>query len=364
VTEERWPLDYRHGRLSLGDALTLDGTAVSRLTPGLSTGDLARAAFVDVETTGLAGGTGTYVVLVGLGTFEDRSFRLRQFFLAHLGFEAAMLAAVSEALANRRVIVSFNGRRFDLPILETRFILNRLQPTTLGLPHLDLLYPARRLYRQRLSSCRLASLEEALLRVHREDDLPGWAIPGLYIDYLREGRTGPLPAVFRHNALDILSLVTLLGHLGRVAGEQLPADPDDCLALARWDEMEGRLTDAASLYEAALRNGFDEEVRTAAARRLARLCRRLGRWDDQVRVLRDWLGNDGTPSAKLEALVELAKMEEHRQRDYASAEALTRQALALVEVMTVRGGAPMLRQLRREALEHRLWRLRRRTCPT
>ncbi len=364
MTEDRWPLDYRHGSLLLKHALTPDGTAMSRLAPGVSTGDLARAAFVDVETTGLAGGTGTYVFLVGLGTFEDRSFRLRQFFLAHLGCEAAMLAAVSEAVADCRVIVSFNGRRFDLPLLETRFILNRLPPTTLRLPHLDILYPVRRLYRRRLPSCRLASLEEALLGVHREDDLPSWAIPGIYIDYVREGRTEPLHAVFRHNAVDILSLATLLGHLSRVADEQLPADPDDCLALARWDEMEGRLTDAVPLYEAALGNGFDDEVRTVAARRLARLYRRLGRWDDQTRVLRDWVGNDKTPSAKLEALVELAKVEEHRHHDYASAEALARQALAIVEVMALRGRAPIMPQLGREALEHRLWRLRRRTCPT
>jgi hypothetical protein len=128
--------------------------------------------------------------------------------------------------------------------------------------------------------------------------------------------------------------------------------------------MEGRPEQAMRLYETALENGCDEEARTVARRHVARLYRRLGRWSDQARVLRDWVANDNTPVTRLEALIELAKLEEHRHRDYASAEALTRQALALVEVMDLRGRTPMLPVLRRDALEHRLWRLRRRTCAT
>ena len=146
---------------------------------------------MDVETTGLVGGTGTYVFLVGLGTFEDSAFHLRQFFLAGLGGERAMLAAVAEVLAGCRALVSFNGRWFDLPLLETRLTLSRLPALHQGLPHLDLLYPARRLYRRRLPSCRLVSLEEALLGLEREDDIPGCAIPALYFDYVRRGEAGP-----------------------------------------------------------------------------------------------------------------------------------------------------------------------------
>jgi len=360
LAEEWWPLDYRHGRLALGDALSLDGPALSRLEPGLSASDLGDAAFVDVETTGLAGGTGTYVFLVGLGTFEGSAFRLRQFFLADLGREAAMLAAIAEALAGCRALVSFNGRQFDLPLLETRLTLSRLPALAPDLPHLDLLYPARRLYRRRLSSCRLASLEEALLGLEREDDVPGWAIPPLYFDYLRRGEAGPLRIVFRHNALDILSLVALLAHLGHIIGGDPPADPDDCVALARWDEMEGRLADAGRLYAAALDGGADGEGRALALRRLARLYRRLGRWEDAARLWREEAENGGAPERRLEALIELAKLEEHRRRDYATAEAVTRRALSLVELLTLRGGGRTIPSLRREALEHRLWRLRRR----
>jgi hypothetical protein len=355
VIEESWPLGFRHGRLPLEDGLALDGTAMLRLAPGLGAPDLARAAFVDAETTGLAGGTGTYAFLVGLGTFEDGSFRLRQFFLAHLGGEAAMLAAVSDVLASRRAIVSFNGRRFDLPLLETRFTLSRIPPMGLGLPHLDLLYPARRLFRRRLSSCRLTYLEEALLGVQRGDDLPSWMIPSLYFDYVQ-----PLSAVFRHNALDILSLVALLAHLGRLVSGKPPADPDDCFALARWDDSERRLADAVPLYETALGCSSQQDMRTVSLRRLARLYRRLGRWDDLARVMQEEAGGDRPPSHRLEALVELAKLEEHRHRDYAAAEILAQQALTLAEIMALRGPASAMPPLSCEALQHRLWRLRRR----
>jgi len=361
LAEEWWPADHLHGRRALQDALSLDGAALSRLTSGVDTPHLADAAFLDVETTGLSGGTGTYVFLVGLGTFDDGAFRLRQFFLADLSGERAMLAAVAEALASRGAIVSFNGRCFDLPLLDTRLLLNRLPLPCEGLPHLDLLYPARRLYRGRLPSCRLAVLESVLLRVAREDDVPGWAIPSLYFDYLRAGRAGPLRHVFRHNALDILSLVTLAAHLGGLAAGSAPRQPEDVLALARWDESEGCLTEAAGLYQAALDDdGLQGEPRSHARRRLAYLCRRLGRREDAKRLWRRQAGDGGPLGQRLEALVELAKLEEHRLRDYAAAEALTRRALLLLEVAALRSGQPAAHLLAREALEHRLWRLRRR----
>jgi uncharacterized protein YprB with RNaseH-like and TPR domain len=367
LAEEWWPLDHRHGRLALGEALSLSAPGLSRLTPGLSSLDLAAAAFLDVETTGLVGGTGTYVFLVGLGTFEpaggpsgDGAFRLRQFFLADVPDERVMLAAVAEALMGCRALVSFNGRQFDLPLLETRLTLSRLPALPPGLPHLDLLYPARRLYRRRLPCCRLASLEDALLGLEREDDVPGWAIPALYFDYVRTGRAGPLRAVFRHNALDILSLVALLAHLGQTIGGGPPADLDDCVALARWDESEGRLAEAVQLYEVALDGGADGEGRALAMRRLARLYRRLGRWEDAARLWHQEAENGGTAARRLEALIELAKLEEHRRRDYKAAEAVTRRALSLVELLTLRGDGRTMPSLGREALEHRLWRLRRR----
>lgn len=359
LTDRSWPLTHSHGRLPLGDALAVTGVALSRLAPGLRSKELAHAAYVDVETTGLAGGTGTYVFLTGVGTFEEGSFRVRQFFLADLAGERAMLAAISDALAGRPALVSFNGRSFDVPMIETRLTLNRLAPLS-AIRHLDLLYPSRRLYRGRLPSCRLGELEERLLGFTREDDVPGWLVPSLYIEYMHTGRAGPLRAVFRHNALDILSLVALLSHLGQVVGGTTVAGGEDYLALGRWAESEGRLADAASAYDGALRVSSDGMARSTARGRLAHLHRRANRLEEAAHLWREETESNGPVEGRLAGMVELAKLEEHRWRHYAEAEALTRRALSLLEVTTRRRANPTHPQLQREALEHRLRRLLRR----
>ena len=359
VAEKKWPLDHGHGRLRLGEALGLNQRAMARLAPRHEPGDLGQAAFVDVETTGLAGGTGTHAFLIGVGTFEGSFFRLRQYFLADLPGEAAMLDATSQILSSCGPVVSFNGRTFDLPLLETRFTLNRLVVPDTSTRHLDLLYPARRLFRHRLPSCRLASLEQGPLSVERKNDLPGSAIPGIYFEYLRASRSNALSTVFRHNALDILSLVTLLACLGGLVGDEAPADPEDCLALARWDESEGRPQEATALFESALAASTREHTRSLAFRHLVRLYRRQGKWIDLGRVLWRHAQGSGPPEDKLHALVELAKLEEHRHRNYAAAETLTRQALATAEVMDLASRLAVTSRWR-EALEHRLLRLRRR----
>jgi len=353
--EEWHRLDYRHGNVFLGERRVPGDEALLRLAPGLTAADLAGAAFIDVETTGLVGGTGTYVFLIGVATFENDSLRLRQLFLSDLGRERAMLAELASLLHGCRCLVTFNGKRFDVPLLETRFILSRLAPTLGRLPHVDLLYPARRLYRRRLPSCSLASLESAVLGFERGVETPGWAIPQLYFDYVRSGRVEPLAPVFRHNKLDLLSLVALLGHLGRLVGSEAPRCSEDCLAIAVWDDAEGRLEEAARLYEAAIigarRNGLGE-----IQERLARLYRRLGRWEEAVRLWRE-LARDTNPVRRMDALIELAKFAEHRNRDYHAAEDFTREALAIAASPDMRGEPLAGIGPRQARLAHRLHRV-------
>ncbi len=358
LSERRWRLEHYHGHRALGEALAIESQTISRLASGLKNEDIARTLFVDVETTGLAGGTGTLAFLVGFGGFEGDTFLVRQLFLAGPSGEEAMLAATLETFSSAAAVVTFNGRCFDLPLLETRFTLNRLRPPA-DLPHLDLLYPARRLYRRRLPSCRLAHLETALLGLEREDDVPGWLIPSLYFDYLRFGRAAPLEAVFRHNALDILSMVTLLAHLASVVAGGGTRDTADCLALARWEEVEGHLPEATSLYESALSNGDDEEDWMHSVRALMRLYRRNARWLDMETMLRCVIERHQVAEHRLEALVALAKLKEHQQRRFGEAESLTRQALALAEAREARGFRPD-DEFSEEALQHRLARLHRR----
>ncbi len=228
-----------------------------------------------------------------------------------------------------------------MPVVETRLTMARVASPWAGWPHFDLLHPMRRLYRHRMPGCRLADAERRLLRIERPDDIPGWLIPSLYFDYLRAGRAAPLRGVFRHNAEDVLSLVGVLARLARLLdGEAL--DPEDAVAVARWWEHAGEPQRAMGLYREALPwlEGGDDWA--WAARRHAGLCRRHGGRHESV-PLWEALHGLGDRAAGLQLAIHL----EHHARDPLAAERITR---ALID------GAPLAE---RDALEHRLARLRR-----
>jgi len=335
------PLDHRHGALPLAAALDAPPAALARLLPAGDAPHPSRLAFFDIETTGLAGGTGTWVVLAGLGSYEDGAFRLRQYFLPGPAHEPAMLAMLAADLARFDGIVTYNGRAFDLPLVESRLTLARLRPPWTGRPHFDLLHPVRRLYRHRMPACRLADAERRLLRLERPDDVPGWLIPSLYFDYLRAGRAAPLRAVFQHNAEDVLSLVGVLARLARLLdGDDL--DPEDAAAVARWWEHAGEPARAVALYRQALPwlEGGDDW--TWAASRLAAISKRSGARGEAVALWHS-LRAQGDRSAMLE----LAKHFEHRARDLRAAEEVTRTLLVRPP------------ESERMPLEHRLARLHR-----
>jgi uncharacterized protein YprB with RNaseH-like and TPR domain len=190
VAEATYPPDHLHGDLPLSAFLDLPAEIVAQVARdgALAGVNLQRACFLDTETTGLSGGAGTMAFMVGLGYFDETGFRLRQYFLRDPGDEPPMVEALAEILPQFEALVSFNGRGFDVPILENRFILARIPPPTTGMSHLDLLPPARRLWRYSLPSCALTALERDVLGVMREqDDVPGGLIPYLYRDYLRTG---------------------------------------------------------------------------------------------------------------------------------------------------------------------------------
>ncbi|MDE3095297.1 MAG: ribonuclease H-like domain-containing protein [Chloroflexota bacterium] len=318
---------HLHGTVALGAALALPRHALEAVLgrpfnpppSALQCRDTGASppphlAFFDIETTGLSGGTGTYAFLAGLGSFEDGGFRLRQYFLPAVDGERAMLALLAADLARCDALVTYNGRAFDLPVVETRMTLARLRPACAEMPHLDLLHAVRRLYRHRLQSCRLADAERRLLRVERFDDVPGAHIPALYFDYVRAGRAAPLRAVFRHNAEDVLSLVGVLVHLGRLFSDDQPA-PDDAVALARWWELAGAPGRALALYRQALPWIEGSDDWSWAAHRHAHLSRRAGSHDEAAALWRA-LWQQGDAAAGLA----LAKHLEHRVRDYPAAE--------------------------------------------
>ncbi len=362
VVERRYPLDQRHGPHPLAMLRDLDRTLLADLSGDrrLAELPLERLVFLDTETTGLSGGTGTHVFLIGLGCFAPTpdgatAFVVRQYFLRHLREERALLHGLGQALDEGSALVTFNGKSFDWPLLATRFTLHRHPLAGRTWPHLDLLHPARRVWKHRLPSCALGNLEREVLGIRREGDVPGALIPDLYFRYLRDGDPRPLLPVLDHNQADIVSLLGLLNHLGAMLGQHgtlaLPAA--DHYGLAALHAAHGRPDASIVAYRAALADPtLAPLLRRAAKIALANALKRARRWDEATVLWRDLMRTEArrkVPDPWVHA--ELAKYQEHVARDYAAAIGTVEAALALLELRGVR--------TERAALHHRLARLQR-----
>jgi uncharacterized protein len=360
VAERRYTLEHRHGGSSLSDLLDLPVHHWAPFVWGADDQllDPRRAVFLDIETTGLARGGGTYAFLVGIGFFEDESFLARQYFMPDYADEEALLDLLTADLAEHAGLITFNGRSFDWPILETRFILARRNPPCMGRPHLDLLLLARRLWQRMLPSCALSALETTVLDVQREGvDVPGYLIPQLYQDYVRLGRTLPMVGVFYHNAMDLLSMVSLASRAGQVIASLADGvhDPScDYLALGSSYERASQFEEALRAYHMAERYGRSDQETDAALARSASLLKRLGRHTEAMDIWRSQLNG-----ITVEPYIEMAKQCEHRLRDYGQAERLIHEALGWVQDPNVRMNRLERRRLVAE-LEHRLARVKRR----
>jgi uncharacterized protein len=331
--------------------------------------DPAQWLFLDTETTGLAGGTGTYAFLVGLAWWDAGGLEVEQLFLRDYSEEHAVLEALAARMAERRVLVTFNGRAFDWPLLETRYRMTRRIPAATPAAHLDLLHPARQLWRLKLGSVRLMDLEEHVLVPlggvdwRREDDIPGALIPQAYFSYLRGGGPEALSQVFRHNQMDLRGLAALATRLVALLTDPDAAtcDPLELYGLSRLEQRRGSPDGARRLYERALAAGLPGEADRAARRELARLAKRERDFDRATELWEDILGEtrDG-----LDAYGQLAIYYEHRARAPERALELTRQALAALRSAWQRGSVPpgAYRRLR-ERLARRLQRLEGREAP-
>jgi uncharacterized protein len=348
--------DYCHGNYRLTDLLAqgLDLPARLARDQRLAQVDLQRVAFVDTETTGLAGGTGTYAFLVGVGFFDGEQFTLCQFFMRDFHEEPALLQELGRLLDGLEAIVSFNGKSFDLPLLETRFLMARQPPRLVGAPHLDLLPVARRFWKYRLPSCALSSLETEILGIRRaQEDVPGWLIPSLYLQYVRSGDAREMPRIFYHNAQDILSLVTLTLRLcALLAGTEPQAagqPPEDLYSLGRFLQEIGQPDAAEAAYRQAIEKSRSSQVLAMALRDLAYLLKRQGRRSEALPWWERLVEVDGA----VYACEELAKHYEWHDENLAQATAWTQKALRLVAGWSP--GHP--RREAEAALRHRLLRL-------
>ncbi|OLE37222.1 MAG: hypothetical protein AUG00_08850 [Candidatus Rokubacteria bacterium 13_1_20CM_2_70_7] len=331
VVRREYPLSHQHGRLALAHALDVSPSVLELIArAGEAPADARGLLFLDTETTGLAGGTGTYAFLVGAGYVEGDRFVVVQHFMRDFDEEPALLAALHPLLEGASGLVTFNGAGFDVPLLETRFVLARRRwPGTLA--HVDLLRPARRVWSARFPDCRLTTLEREVLGLIRDNDVPGALIPALYFDFLRSRRAAPLARVFAHNCDDVLSLAALLGWFTRAldGGANPPLGAGELAGLGRlWERADPER--GVACYRQALAAGLERQLFPGL----------------QIEAA-------GAGGFDLQPWEELAKYHEHRRRDVAAARAVVVEALALA-----RAAAASPRFF--DALTHRLARLERR----
>jgi uncharacterized protein YprB with RNaseH-like and TPR domain len=310
--------------------------------------------FLDTETTGLGSAAGTVAFLVGLGWLQNDRIRLVQLFLPDYSEEGALLDALAKEMPPGACLVTYNGRSFDWPLLETRYRMGRRVPPPLD-GHLDLLLLVRRLFRHRLPDARLQTVERHLLRRHRAPDIPSWEIPAVYHSFLRGGPAGPIRVVARHNAEDVVTLGRILAHLERGYGEgevRRWAPPGDLVRLARLFRHDGRVDEAVACLEMAGGpiDGGDPEVALATVE-LARLLRRAGRLAE-AGVAWSRLVTAPGPLAAL-GWIETAKEREHRGRDLAGAWAATDQALLALYRSRGMGNAMQRRAMEADVVKRR-----------
>ena len=330
-TERLWERHRRHGSVDISDLAELPDD----LLEPLSSGAIPRAhpfrwAFLDTETTGLAGGAGTYAFLIGIGSIDASGFRLRQFFMRDFGEEASLLFRLTEYLAQFDVLITYNGKAYDQPLLETRYAMARARHPFDRMEHLDLLFGARRLWKLRLESCRLVELENRILGVEREGDLPGEMIPYCYFEFLRKREAFRVVPIFHHNAIDILSLACLTAIVPfafRSPHDAPLRHGADLIGLARWMEHGGRPEESLALYRRAVDLGLPDHLLFRTLWDIAAAEKRLGRTDAALAGLTELAAS---PNAfRVRALEELAKHYEHGERNYGMALEMTRSALEL-----------------------------------
>jgi uncharacterized protein YprB with RNaseH-like and TPR domain len=351
VIDRRYESDRRHGGVLIGDCELTGADGLRLLDPSLAASGsgsldarMPRTVFVDLETTGLSGGAGTVAFLVGCGFFDLGAFQVRQFLLTSFAGERALLAAVSEFFDDADLIVTYNGKTFDFPVMETRWLFHRMQKPLEGVAHFDMLHPARRLWKARPASadeggCRLTTLERALFDVRRAGDVPGLDIPSRFFQFLRSGNPRPLEPVLEHNRLDLVSLAAVTARAARLAEEGADAcrDAAEALALGRVYDYAGARARAEACYRyASTSDAKDSVVRAEALYRLGLGYRRDRRFAEAAECWRALVAVTEPRSVRRNvamgplrqfAVEALAIHHEHRDRDLAAARELAQSGL-------------------------------------
>lgn len=310
---------HRMGRFSVMDAYDADAAmlALLALDPALAALDTRGFLYLDTETTGLAGGTGTVPFLIGMARFEDvgagKALVLEQLLLRQLGEEAPMLERLLREAERASCFVSYNGKSFDLPLLRTRLVMNRM-PALPERPHLDLVHVARRVHQKRLGACKLTQVEQQVLGFIRENDVPSGEVVARYRHFLRTGDDGALLGVVEHNAWDIVALAALVGIYG---APMVSLEGGDLVGVSRTLRRARALDEAIDVASEAVAKGGG----ALALRERAEVARARGERDRAVADLEQVVAGVDDPEARLA----LAKLYEHHVKAPASALALVEQ---------------------------------------
>lgn len=330
VIERRFALHEAHGPIRLQNFFEITGAAfaIAGKDEQLSQMSAREVLFIDTETTGLAGGAGTLAFLVGLGYFAEEQFVVRQYFLRQPQEELAMLKALQQHFEQAQALVSFNGKSFDLPLLTSRTVLNRMRFDFKRLPHFDVLHASRRIWKEHVADCSLGNLETHILGKQRREDVPGYLIPQIYFDFVRSGKTEQLAGIFSHNREDLVTTAALATYLGHLVQSPFKghATRDELRKVGRLYRETGALETSTQLFEhllsaeAGTRQREDYLALGFCYKSQRRYAEAATVWE---RLIEQYAFHP-LP------FIELAKYLEHRAKDFARALAVVQRALRAI----------------------------------
>jgi len=324
--EYSYDLHEPYGNLNLGQIYSLNRQLLPEIFQISDPVDPQRLLFIDTETTGLSGGTGTVAFMIGLGFIENHRFIVHQYFITQLSHEEGMLELLRKVIPKFDCMVSYNGKSFDIPLLNSRFVMNRMQPIPEDTNHIDLLHSTRTFWKYSMENCKLKTVETDLLGLFREDDIPGDMIPDAYFDYLRSRRIDKIERIFYHNRFDI---ITMLANLILILNAYESREPDDNpltdYAKARMFTRKKDIERSAAHYENVLNSNISIGRRQKTCLELAALYKKTGQFEKALLLWKAVIGKD-YPYA-IEPYIELAKYYEHRDKAYPDALRFTQRAI-------------------------------------
>jgi uncharacterized protein YprB with RNaseH-like and TPR domain len=334
--ENSYALDVRYGRIKIASGLEISGEVLSCLSQddAFKDLDLSTALFIDLETTGLSGGTGVIPFNVGMGYYRNEKFMIGQYFLGEMAEEERMIQELVEFFKEMdfQSVVTYNGKSFDIPLLETRFILHR-QPFLLSeLPHLDFLFPARRLWSHKYESCRLFHLALNVVQTGRTEDIPSAEIPWRYFQYLQTGNYDLIEPILYHNQEDILSLLGLVvigAHIFSEDPELCMGDAMDFYGAGKVMAYAGDMEKSAQFFQKALDGNLTDEVSVETKRRLSAHFKKRQDWDQAVPIWEEMTSATVVTQAQLFSFRELAMHFEHRLKNYNKARRIAEEGFVL-----------------------------------